>query len=586
MGNCAREVQEDPQFVQCKLNEHGAFHATRQRRCANYKPNIWKYDTIQSLSSEYSGETYKRRVEKLKEEVLGLVLDAADQGNNEVVMLELTDSIQKLGLAQLFLKEIKEALHTIALSSNINPRQEKDLYAIALRFRLLRQHGFKVSQDIFNGLVDERGSLTQSAQSNLKGVLELYEASQLAFEGERILNKAKAASTAYLKQILVTNSMEGHEDDHSAMLKQLLSHSLELSMHWRVPWFNVKWQINSFDHSKKYLDLLELAKLNFNVVQATHQANLRDMSRWWRNLGLIENLSFSRDRLVESFAWAVGVASETQYGCLREWLTKVINFVLVIDDVYDVYGSLEELESFTRAVERWDPDEIKQLPACMQTCFQALYNTTVEVAREIHEERGWTNVLPHLTKAWADFCKALFVEAKWYNEEYTPSLQEYLNNGWVSSSGPLLCLHAFLAVTTGSEKSEGELVDFLHKNGDLVYCSSLIVRLCNDLGTSTAELERGDAPSSILCYMREGNASEEKARQHIKDMISSTWRKINEQCMALQSSPLLQPFAGCATNIARVAYCIYQHGDGFGVQDRETKEQILSLFIKPFPLNS
>ncbi|KAK9265402.1 hypothetical protein L1049_007423 [Liquidambar formosana] len=293
---------------------------------------------------------------------------------------------------------------------------------------------------------------------------------------------------------------------------------------------------------------------------------------WWRDLGLLENLSFARDRLVESFLWTVGLAFEPQRRCFRKWLTKVINLILIIDDVYDIYGTLEELEKFTNAVDRWDSKEIQQLPECMKICFQTLYNTTNEVAYEIEKEQGWSKVLPLLKKVWADFCKALFVEAKWYNKGYTPSLQEYLSNGWISSSGPVLSLHAFLAVTNHVTE---ETVDFLDTNQDLVYCSSLIIRLCNDLGTSAAELERGDAPSSVLCYMREEKVSEEMARKHIREMVVKTWKKMNEQCFT--QSPLMQPLV----NIARVAQCIYQYGDGFGDQDRETRQQVLSLLIKP-----
>ena len=74
--------------------------------------------------------------------------------------------------------------------------------------------------------------------------------------------------------------------------------------------------------------------------------------RWWRNLGLMENLSFARDRLAESFMCSMGVAFEPKYTFLRKWLTKVINLILIIDDVYDVYGTLEELKHFTNAIYR------------------------------------------------------------------------------------------------------------------------------------------------------------------------------------------------------------------------------------------
>lgn len=71
------------------------------------------------------------------------------------------------------------------------------------------------------------------------------------------------------------------------------------------------------------------------------------------NLGVIEKLRFCRDRMVESFMYAGGVAFEPQYGSLRKWLSKVITLVLIIDDLYDVYGSLDELECFSHAVNRF-----------------------------------------------------------------------------------------------------------------------------------------------------------------------------------------------------------------------------------------
>jgi alpha-farnesene synthase len=76
----------------------------------------------------------------------------------------------------------------------------------------------------------------------------------------------------------------------------------------------------------------------------------------------------------------------------------------------------------------------------------------------------------------------MFMEAKWFNEGYTPSLQEYLSNAWVSSSGTVISVHSFFSVMT--ELETGEISNFLEKNQDLVYNISIIIRLCNDLGTS------------------------------------------------------------------------------------------------------
>lgn len=73
------------------------------------------------------------------------------------------------------------------------------------------------------------------------------------------------------------------------------------------------------------------------------------------------------------------------------------------------------------------------------------------------------------------------MEAKWYNKGYTPTLQEYLSNAWISSSVSLLSVHAIFFSVPYEVKEK--MVDFLEKNQELVYSSSLILRLCNDLGT-------------------------------------------------------------------------------------------------------
>lgn len=69
-------------------------------------------------------------------------------------------------------------------------------------------------------------------------------------------------------------------------------------------------------------------------------------------MGLAPKLSFSRDRLMECFFWTVGMAFEPNLSDLRKGLTQVASLITTIDDIYDVYGTLDELELFTSAVER------------------------------------------------------------------------------------------------------------------------------------------------------------------------------------------------------------------------------------------
>ena len=77
------------------------------------------------------------------------------------------------------------------------------------------------------------------------------------------------------------------------------------------------------------------------------------MSRWWKNLKLQSRLSFARDRVVECYFWIVGVYYEPSYSRGQIILTKVLAIVSILDDTYDVYGTLQECELFTSCVERY-----------------------------------------------------------------------------------------------------------------------------------------------------------------------------------------------------------------------------------------
>ncbi|PIN22184.1 Alpha-farnesene synthase [Handroanthus impetiginosus] len=503
------------------------------RRTANYKPNIWSYDRLQSLTSIYLETKYKREVEELK----GQIWTTFSAVNNPVNKLEFIDRIGKLGLSHYFAEEIREAMNEIItckesiICSDMN--EDECLYSTALYFRILRQ--------------------------DAKAMHEIFEASHLATEDECLFDRGKTFAAA--KNLTCLNP-------------DCYLYSDKCPLHWSVTWFNVKAHVPSQNNTK----LLRLAKLSFNMVQAQHQKELKEILRWWRNLGLSEVLTFTRDRVVESFLWAVGVAYEPQYANLRKWLTKAITLVLIIDDVYDIYGSEYEVEQLTTAVERWDPREIQQLPEAIKRCFWTLYDTTNDIHLEIQKEKGWNSVLPHLKKAWTDFCKALLVEAKWYHSGRTPFLQEYLDNGWISSSGPVLSLHVLFGV--GEDITQ--TISVFNNSAEIIRHSSLIIRLCNDLGTSQAELERGDAASSILCYMREANVVEGKARDHMKNLESHSWKKIKGLYMASLSWE--KPMIRYMINTARVANFIYQNGDGFGVQNQETRDQVLSCLVEPVPL--
>ncbi|KAL4180247.1 hypothetical protein AMTRI_Chr13g124280 [Amborella trichopoda] len=218
---------------------------------------------------------------------------------------------------------------------------------------------------------------------------------------------------------------------------------------------------------------------------------------------------------------------------------------------------------------------MESLPEYMKICYMGLYNTVNQMAYDSLKEQGCCIIAP-LSKAWAGTCKAYLKEAKWFHSGYKPTLEEYLSNAYTSISGPLIL---FAGYFLSREKITQEVVDCLEQVPRIVRCSSMILRLTNDMGTSTDEQERGDVLKSIQCYMQETGASEEQAREHIRDSINDIWKHLHQEC--LTPSPLPKTFIKDVLNIARSFEFMHQYGVGFGAIVRTTLDHFNSLLFQP-----
>ncbi|PIA50749.1 hypothetical protein AQUCO_01200173v1 [Aquilegia coerulea] len=534
-----------------------------ERRSANYKPNIWEYDFLKTVKNDFKDEVHLKRAVTLKDKVRQLISNQAKGA--ALNLLELVDDIQRLGMGYLFEGEIRSALGSIK-----DVKMEETLHETALRFRLFRQHGFIISQDIFRTFKDPQGNFKESFSQDVKGLLSLYEASYLSVEGEDILDEAKAFARLHLKNA---------KANVDSILARLVNHALDLPLNLGIVRLEARWYINLYEKRKNANHVvLELAKLDYNMVQAAHLKDVVDMSKWWNDLGLSKTLTFARDRLVESFLWSVGIQYEPQYKYCREGITKLIILITTIDDVYDVYSTYEEAKLFTEAVERWDVNTLDELPDYMRACFLALYNTINEIAYNTLKEHG-LNVLPYLKKTWEVLCNAYLLEAKWFHSGYKPKLNEFLDNAWVSTSGPLILLHSYILMDHEITK---EALDYLQTYPNLIRWSSMITRLTDDMGTSKAELERGDVPKSIQCYMNDAGVTDEVAREHVRHLTDEAWKKMNAELWI--DSPLPEAFVKVAVNFGRTGESFYQYEDGHGVPDGETRGRVLSLLVDTVPL--
>ncbi|KAK4572334.1 hypothetical protein RGQ29_030677 [Quercus rubra] len=407
----------------------------------------------------------------------------------------------------------------------------ENLYARALKFRLPRQHRYVSLKTEVLPYVEPVIYVNTPS-------IAYCRPSFLSIEGENILEEAKDFSTKHLEEYINQNKDKN--------LAAIINHSLELPLHWRMLRLEARWFIDIYRTRKDmYPILLELAELDFNMVQAAHQFDLKQVSRWWKSIALAEKLSFARDRLMENFFWTTGKIFLPQFGYCRRILTKVNSLITTIDDTFVI------MKKTTHASDIY----IIPLTILNEMAFDTL-----------KEQRFHINIR-YLKKAWADLCRSYLLEAK--------CPQEYIENAWISRSAPTILVHAYFFVTNPITM---EALDCLEGYPNIIRWSSMILRLVDDFGTSM-----GDVPKAIQCYMNETSASEEDACEYVRYLIFATWNKLNEEQVV--SYPFNQLFIEIALNLARMAQCIYQHGDGHGIENHETKDRLFSLLIQSIPLN-
>ncbi|XP_060671921.1 (-)-germacrene D synthase-like isoform X3 [Ziziphus jujuba] len=500
------------------------------RRSANFEPSIWG-DHFLSYATSDSMETEKEmeRVRKLKEQVKKMVVAPV---KNPSEKLELINAIQRLGVAYHFESEIEEILQQInTLSYHYGDHENDfDLCTVALRFRLLRQQGYNIPCDMFSKFKDAEGKFKESLVDDVRGMLSLYEATHLRVRGEDILDEALAFTTTHLERV-------------ASNMSHPLSHEVAHALNRPI---------------RRGLPRLE--------------------ARWWKQLEFAKKLPFARDRVIECYFWILGVYFEPQYYLARRMVTKVIAMTSVIDDIYDVHGTIEELDIFTEAVERWDICMIDQLPAYMQFCYQALLDVYSEIEEEM-TKLGKSYRVDYAKQAMKYQVRAYFEEAKWFHKKHIPKMEEYMHVALVTSGHGMLAATSFAGM--GDEVTKHSF-DWLISKPTIERASSLVCRLMDDVVSHKFEQKRGHVASAVECYMKQFGATEEEAVNEFRKQVSDAWKDINEECLYPTSVPM--PLLVRIVNLARVIDVVYKDEDGYTHASIVLKELVASMLINPVSL--
>ncbi|XP_058088524.1 beta-cubebene synthase-like [Magnolia sinica] len=537
------------------------------RACVNYHPSIWGDRFIAASQDDKELDPCtKQHAEKLKEEVKKMICDI----NNSYQKMTLIDAIQCLGVTYHFEMDIEKELHQMYDEKIDNNDNGDNLRATALRFRLLRQQGYNVSSGVFRKFKDNEGKFKATFSSDIWGLLSLYEAAYLGIHGDDILDEAIIFTTKHLKLAL---------PHLTSPLRKLVELALEVPLCKRIERLQSRYYISIYEEDKERSDvLLEFSKLDYNLLQSLHRRELREISIWWKEKDFAGKLPFARDRVVECYFWILGVYFQPRYSRARRMMTKMIALTSVMDDIYDVYGTLEELELYTTTLERWDRGDIDQLPDYMKVHFVAL----LDVVDAFEDELNWEGKSYHvhyLKEAFKNLNKAYLDEARWASSGYVPTLEEYMRVALMSSGYPMLSVASLVGM---GEVVTKEVLEWAIHVPPMIRTCFTVARLMDDIPSNKLEQERQHVASAVECYMKEHAISYEETIQKLQEMVAQGWKDINKEC--LKPTPVPMAVIIWVLNLARVLKVIYQHGDLYTNSNVETKERITKVLVEPIPL--
>ncbi|KAM3360291.1 hypothetical protein P3S68_020003 [Capsicum galapagoense] len=504
------------------------------RPVVNFSPSLWG-DCFHSFSIDNKvAQKYAQETEALKEQTRSMLLAT---GRKLTEILNLIDVIERLGIAYHFVKEIDEILDRIY---NENAKFEGDEYndlctSISIAKATWLQH-------LSYQFQDENGKFKKSLASDVLGLLSLYEASHVRTHGEDIFEDALAFSTTHL---------ESAAPYLNSPLREQVMHALEQSLHKGIP-------------------------------RMLHKQELAEVLKWWKDLDFVTTLPYARDRAVECyFFWTIGVYFEPQYSQARVMLAKTIAMISIVDDTFDAYGIVKELETYTDAIQRWDINEIDRLPDYMKISYKALLDLYEDYEKELSSD-GRSHVVYHARERMKEIVRNYNVEAKWFIEGYMPPVSEYLSNALEASTYYLLTTTSYLGMKFATEQN----FEWLSTNPKILEANVTLCRVIDDIATYEAliyltfevEKSRGQIATGIECYMRDYGVSTEEAMVKFHEMAETAWKDVNEG--TLKPAPVTIEILTRILNLARIIDVTYKHNqDDYTHPEKVLKPHIIALLV-------
>ncbi|MED6217860.1 hypothetical protein PIB30_021501 [Stylosanthes scabra] len=400
---------------------------------------------------------------------------------------------------------------------------------------------------VFNKFKNPKGGFdNETIVQDIQGMWSFYEAAQLRVHGEDILEEAH--EFAYNKLKSITNQL-------SPSLADQINQSLLQPLHKAIPRMMARSYMSFYEEDRQSSSKL-FAKLDFNMLQKQHEKEIAIAIKWWEKSEFARKFSYARQRMVELYFWPFSMNSEPKYSSFRRMMAKLMQWMSVIDDTFDAYGTIEELELFTQAIQRWDITCIASLPECYKDIFNTiieLFDEIVELLNAMGEESNL--VLQYFKQLLITFVEDYMVEAKWCHEGYIPAYDEYKYRAFETSSATHQALTIIFIVLGGFATKE--MLHWISNNNNIpliIQASTVVARLTNDLASRKFEQQRKHAASAVECCMKQYGFSEKEAYEFIKKDINHYWKDNKEYLELIEYIP--RQVLDCILNLARISFAL------------------------------
>ncbi|WOL03996.1 ent-copalyl diphosphate synthase 1, chloroplastic-like [Canna indica] len=327
------------------------------------------------------------------------------------------DRLERLGISRYFGQEIEDCLdyvHRYWTEEGIcwakNSRVH-DIDDTAMGFRLLRLHGYNVSSSVFQHFEKDGEFVCFAGQSNqaVTGMYNLNRASQVAFPGEEILERARSFSYSFLREKRAAKQLL----DKWIITKDLpgeVEYALDFPWYASLPRVEARLYLEQYGgESDVWIGktlyrmplvnndaYLELAKADFNQCQALHQLEWLHLQKWYEEVGL-GCFGLTKRSLLENYYLAVACIFEPDRATERlGWVRTAV----AATAISTYFGSRSCTDATRQAFISDFLDDIERTEERPVALLRDLVDWLVSSTRPAYQQQ---RVRFHLREAWKEW---------------------------------------------------------------------------------------------------------------------------------------------------------------------------------------